>query len=56
MATQNNFDIFKPNFVRHKNVKKKINAEATARDKIFAKDMYDKGLLVQNNNSFFFFN
>lgn len=48
MATQNTFDIFKPNFV-HKNVRK-INAEATARDKIFAKDISDKGLLIQNNN------
>ena len=33
---------------------KKINAEATARDKMFAKGMSDKGLVIQNNNSFFF--
>ena len=32
---------------------KKINAEATSRDKMFAKDMSDKGLLIQNNNFFF---
>ena len=31
-----------------------MNAEATSRDKMFAKDMSDKGLLIQNNNSFFF--
>lgn len=48
MATQNTFDTLKLNFV-HKNVKK-INAEATARDKIFTKDISDKGLLIQNNN------
>lgn len=41
-------DTLKLNFV-HKNVKK-INAEATARDKIFTKDISYKGLLIQNNN------